>query len=132
MGSLNRTMDEVNAFEGGSFRQKDLGNGVFHCMPVSGIRRLSQRYELGTVKYENGDAYKDGLPTSQCFDHALKHLFEYLDGDNTEDHLAAAAWNILAIMEMEVRKPEWQNIKSRQGLPCNEYLEYTKEDYAND
>lgn len=38
--------------------------------------------------------------------HAVRHLYLWLQGDTSEDHLAHAAWNIFAIMHFEEARPE--------------------------
>ena len=39
-------------------------------------------------------------------DSAMRHAAKYLDGQEDEDHLLAAAWNILWAIEMRCKKPE--------------------------
>lgn len=128
---MDRLDEKCVAFEGGSFRENSLGKGIFHAIPPIAMKRLSQRYELGQVKYGKSEAFKDGIPVSRNFDSAMRHLWQYLDGDNSEDHLAAIVWNCFAIMEMEVNNPKWQDLKSRKKFrnECKEYLEYTKGEF---
>lgn len=38
--------------------------------------------------------------------HAIAHLYAYLSGDRSEDHLAHAAWNCLAACHSEELWPE--------------------------
>lgn len=125
---MDRLNEKCVAFEGGSFRENSLGKGIFHAIPSIAVTRVAQRYELGMVKYGRSDAYKDGMPTSRSFDSAMRHLWQYLEGDNSEDHLAAVVWNCFAMMEMEVNKPEWQDLPSRKRFKgkCRRYLGYTK------
>lgn len=131
MDSLDRDSKNVRAYEGGSFRDRPLGKGLFHVMPMIALKRTAQRYEYGQVKYGKSEAYKDGLPVSDCWDSAMRHLLDYMDGDNSEDHLAACVWNCFAMMEMEVNNPKWQDIKKRKKFSgkCKEYLGYTKGDF---
>ena len=128
---MDRLDDKCIAFEGGSFRENSLGKGLYSVIPPIAMTRVSQRYELGMVKYGKSDAFKDGMPTSRSFDSAMRHLWGYLAGDNSEDHLAAAVWNMFAIMEMEVNNPKWQDLPSRKKFrkQCKEYLGYTRGEY---
>jgi hypothetical protein len=41
------------------------------------------------------------MPLARCFDSAVRHLYQWLSGDSQEDHLAGAAWNIMAIQHFE-------------------------------
>lgn len=128
MDSLDRASDNVVAYNGGSFRDRPLGKGLYHVMPMIALKRVAQRYEYGKVKYGKSDAYKDGLPVSDCWDSAMRHLIDYMSGDNSEDHLAACVWNCFAMMEMEVNNPKWQDIAARRKFKghCSAYLGYTK------
>ncbi|MGH8856899.1 MAG: hypothetical protein ACREXG_02545, partial [Polaromonas sp.] len=36
-----------------------------------------------------------------CIDSLLRHAFQYLAGDQTEDHLAAVMWNAAAAIHIE-------------------------------
>lgn len=83
-------------------------------MPVNSLRRLSQRYEYGKLKYGNAEAFKDGLPVSDCIDSMFRHLLQYLEGDNSEDHMAAIAWGAFAIMYYEENVPQFQDIELRK------------------
>lgn len=125
---MDRYSGDAVAFEGGSFRENAAGKGLYHVMPVIGLKRLAQRYEYGQDKYEKSDAYKDGIPVSRSFDSAMRHLLDYLDGDNSEDHLAACVWNCFTIMEMEVKNTKWQDLPSRKRFKgkCSTYPRYQK------
>lgn len=65
-----------------------------------GIRRLAIWYELGAKKYADRN-WEKGMPFSRYIDAAKRHLDKYIMGMTDEDHLAAAAWNILSIMHHE-------------------------------
>lgn len=47
-------------------------------------------------------------------DSAFRHLAKYVDGQTDEDHLCAAATNLLMAMWMEEKRPEMQDIPSRR------------------
>jgi hypothetical protein len=95
---------------------------------MNALTRVSRRYEYGAVKYGNAAAYKDGLPVSDCWDSAMRHLVAYMSGDNSEDHLAACIWNCMAMMYMEEKKPKWQDIPERRKFKDFSYLNYTEGD----
>ena len=54
-------------------------------------------YENGSVKYTDRN-WEKGMPFSRYVDSAKRHLDKFVMGMTDEDHLAAAAWNIFAIM----------------------------------
>jgi len=42
---------------------------------------------------------------SVFYDSAQRHMMQWWEGDETEDHLAAAAWNIMSLMHIEKHQP---------------------------
>ena len=109
--------NEVIHYEGGGVRESAMGKGTYRFTPTVALRRLSMRYQYGELKYGATDNFKKGLPVSNCWDSAMRHLVAYMDGDNSEDHLAAVAWNVFAMMEMEKSHPEMMDIEARQKIP---------------
>lgn len=110
--------DSIIQFKDGGVRQSALGKGTFKYVPTVALRRLSHRYQYGEIKYGATDNFKKGLPTSDCWDSAMRHLIAYMEGDNSEDHLAAVIWNACCIMEMECNNREYHDIASRQSIPA--------------
>lgn len=108
--------------EDGGVRETNSYKGLFYCMSTAGLRRLSARYKYGFIKYGASDNYKKGLPASDCIDSCFRHLVAYLEGDNSEDHLAAVAWNAFCIMEMECNNPKYCNITTRQDIKPEECM----------
>ena len=53
------------------------------------------------------------MPIGEFINSALRHINQYLEGLNDEDHLAAALWNIGAAIQMEETHPEQQDIPTR-------------------
>ena len=104
----------ITHYEDGGIREEATGKGFYKYMSMVGLRRLAYRYEYGARKYGASDNYKKGLPVSNCWDSAMRHLVAYMEGDNSEDHLAACAWNCFAMMELETRNPKWQDVESRK------------------
>ncbi len=75
-----------------------------------GLRRLAQTCAEGNKKYGRFN-WEKGIPITNLLSHASKHIFQYLDGNRGEDHLAHAAWGLMAAMHMESNLP-----KMREGL----------------
>ena len=48
-------------------------------------------------------------------DSAFRHLAKYVEGMDDEDHLCAAATNLIMAMWTEENKPEMQDIPTRKG-----------------
>lgn len=111
-------VNDVVHFEGGGIRQSALGKGTFKYIPTVALRRLSHRYQYGEIKYGATDNFKKGLPISDCWDSAMRHMVAYLEGDNSEDHMAAVIWNACCIMEMECNNRNFVDIDSRKNIPA--------------
>lgn len=111
---------EFIQYEGGGCREDKCGKGHYTSLSAVAMRRLAERYEYGDV--EHGDAnWKTGLPASGCVNSIFRHLLEYLDGDDVEDHLAAVAWNASALMEFEINQPQFIDIPARRGKGRKHY-----------
>jgi hypothetical protein len=97
-------------FATGAVRDGQTGKGRFDLLPSGAVLRMARHFEKGAAKYGDRN-WERGMPLSRFFDSALRHAFSYLGGDDEEDHLVAAAWNLLAALDIERR--------AREGdLPC--------------
>jgi hypothetical protein len=86
----------------GAVRDVRGGKGRFDLLPTRSIRRLAGVYERGALKYADRN-WEKGMPLSRYMDSALRHTFQYLEGQRDEDHLAQAAFNLLAVIDHEER-----------------------------
>jgi hypothetical protein len=66
----------------------------FDLLSPIGLRRMAEAAHEGAVKYGDFN-HEKGLPISVYTNHALAHVFKYLSGDRSEDHLGHAAWNLM-------------------------------------
>jgi hypothetical protein len=57
--------------------------------------------------------WERGIPMHSFLDSAMRHLFKYMDGWVDEDHLAAAATNVLMALWTEDHLPKMQDIPTR-------------------
>lgn len=108
-------------FETGAQRDIQKGKGFLMVLPPEALLRLSKHYELGAEKYGPWN-YTKGIPISSFLNSALRHLFKYLAGKDDEDHLAAAAFNVLDAMLMENTKPKMQDVPARTGKMTFDYF----------
>jgi hypothetical protein len=93
---------ERQQFATGAVRDRQAGKGRFDLLPALAVTRLARHFEKGAAKYGDRN-WERGIPLSRFLDSALRHLFAYLAGRDDEDHLVAAAWNLLAALETEAR-----------------------------
>lgn len=96
-------------FDTGSVRDTQQGKGRYDLIPVGPLKRLAKHYENGANKYGDRN-WEKGQPSSRYYSSAMRHLTNYMDGDRSEDHLAAVAWNAFAMMFNEEKKPELDDI----------------------
>lgn len=86
--------------EGRAEREPSTGKGRYDLVTPFGLMRLAKWYELGAKKYSNRN-WEKGMPFSRYIDSAQRHINKYIMGMTDEDHLAAAVWNLMAIMHHE-------------------------------
>lgn len=90
---------ERQTFVTGAVRDCQAGKGRFDLISPIALERLARWYEMGAAKYEARN-WEKGIPTGRCMDSALRHLNKHRLGHRDEDHLAAALWNIVAIIHI--------------------------------
>lgn len=100
-------------FSTGAVRDMQAGKGRCDLLPACAILRLARHFEAGALKYSPRN-WEAGIPISSFLDSAIRHTMKYLDGQNDEDHLCAAAWNLICAMWTEEKHPELQDIPTRR------------------
>lgn len=99
----------------GAVREPEKGNGRFDLISPYALWRLAKWYELGAEKYADRN-WEKGVKASRCFSSAIRHLMKWMMGWKDEDHLAAAAWNIFAIMHFEEVMTDMIDVPSRKEV----------------
>jgi len=92
-----------NKLKSGAHRESKNGKGRFDLLSPNAIKRVAQRLEYGAKKYGDKD-WEKGIPENMLIDSSLRHIFQYLNKENDEDHLASAVTNLLQLMEQESKK----------------------------
>lgn len=70
-----------------------------------GVRKVAEAMAHGAAKYGEGN-WTLGMPVKFLLNHALAHIYNWLDGDRTEDHLGHAAANLLMACHSVEKWPE--------------------------
>lgn len=99
-GFVMKDSGQHEEFPTGSRRDTRQGKGRFDLLSPFVLTRDAVLLERGALKYGERN-WEKGQPISRFIDSAMRHLLRYLEGHRDEDHLAAARWNIGAIMHME-------------------------------
>lgn len=116
---------ERTQFETGAVRDMHEGKGRMDLLPWAAIMEVSKHCEAGAKKYGEHNVDR-GIPTSSLCDSGMRHLAKYLDGWTDENHLVAAAWNLLWALEMVAKHPEcvntpWKLMEPKKTCPCCGY-----------
>ena len=109
----------MNEFQTGAVRDTG-GKGRMDLLPWCALLRVSKHMEdailpdpeTGKPHYPERN-WEKGLPMHSMLDSAMRHLAKYMEGWDDEDHLCAAATNLLMAMWMEERCPNMQDIPTR-------------------
>lgn len=73
--------------------------------PESIIPALAKLYEAGANKYTARD-WEKGRPQEVFIDSALRHFFQFLNGETDEAHDIAVIWNLISCADTLRRMPE--------------------------
>lgn len=111
----------MNEYQTGAVRDVG-GKGRMDLLPWCALIRVSKHMEdaiapdpeTGTSHYPERN-WEKGLPMHSMIDSAFRHLAKYVDGWTDEDHLCAATTNLLMAMWMEEKRPEMQDIPTRDS-----------------
>lgn len=102
--SGNRTQ-----FDSGAVRDMHIGKGRMDLLPMTALIELSKHCENGALKYGEHNVDK-GIPQHSLCDSAMRHLVKYMRGDKDENHIVAAAWNLMWAVEQDAVKPEMNDL----------------------
>jgi len=117
---------KTRSFATGAVRESGQLKGRFDLLSPVAQMRLAKWTQQGAQKYTDRN-WEKGMPWSVFIDCALRHINAYLaikmmqrEGKQEsipytplnldEDHLAAAAWNLCALMQMEYAHPELDDL----------------------
>ena len=89
---------ERSEFQTGAVRDASYGKGIPSAIPPRALIKLAKRFEDGAAKYKR-DNWKQGIPISRYVDSLYRHLWAFMEGDETEDHLGAVIWNAVCLSE---------------------------------
>lgn len=100
-------------FPSGAVRDMAKGKGRMDLLPWLALIRVSKHYEKGTEKYGEHN-WEEGIESTSFLSSAFRHLAKYADGWHDEDHLAAAAFNVLGLIwNEEKHRADLLNVKGQ-------------------
>ena len=80
-------------FESGAMRSRDADHARYDLIPREAMELIGRTLKKGAEKYEALN-WKKGLPESDLLNHALQHIYKWIDGDRSEDHVGHALANL--------------------------------------
>jgi hypothetical protein len=102
---MKTTNGEQVQFSTGAVRSSEAEGTRYDLISPIGLRRVAETCHEGAVKYTDFN-WEKGMPVSDLLNHVIKHIYQYMSGDRSEDHLGHAAWGMLASCHSEELWPE--------------------------
>jgi hypothetical protein len=107
----------------GAVRDQRVGKGRMDLLFLgfaNALRVISHHCEKGAEHYGDRN-WEHGQSMSWFLDSGGRHLLQWAAGETNEDHLRAAAWNILAALETRERieRGELPEALNDLALPLN-------------
>lgn len=90
-------------FKSGMRRDTDEGKPRFDLIPVMPLRRLADLYARGAEKYGdcNWQLANSEEELKRFKASCMRHLYQWHEGQDDEDHAIAVVWNVFAYLTIE-------------------------------
>ena len=88
--------DRTEMSPGGATRDRAPGKGRFDLLSPFWLEAMAKHAEAGANKYAARN-YEKGMPLDVSLDSAFRHLTQFAQGDDTEDHLLGVAFNAMML-----------------------------------
>jgi len=92
-------------FKTGAQRDNADGKLRMSLVPHKALNSAMVRYLQGAGTYGENN-WKKGMKHSVLYDSTMRHLMQDFTGDDSEDHLGAALWNIMGMIWNRDNKPD--------------------------
>ena len=113
MKKIPNSNEQRTRFSTGAVRDyHPVEKGRMDLLPWHAIGDVSVHSSKGAAHY--GEHNIDlGIPAHSLVDSGLRHIRKFICGETDEDHLVAAVWNFLWLLEMRTTHPELMDIPWR-------------------
>jgi len=101
---------EARQFDTGAQRDSGEGKSRMSLVPHKALNDVMQRYLAGADAYGKNNC-KLGMKNSVLYDSTMRHLMAFWTGDESEDHLGAALWNIMGLIDNVDKRPDMDDRK---------------------
>jgi len=92
--------EKLCEYDTGAVRSNDCEDYRYDLISPIGLQSLAETYAEGVKKFGYCN-WENGMPVSDLLNHAIAHIYKYLAGDRSENHLGHAAWNIIGAIHSE-------------------------------
>jgi hypothetical protein len=82
-------------FDTGAVRSSDAETERYDLVSPIGLAAVARACHEGARKYGDFN-WEQGMPCHDLLNHALRHIYLFLSGDRSEEHLGHAAWGMLS------------------------------------
>jgi len=107
---------DVVKFQTGAVRSSDAEATRYDLVSPIGLEAIARTCAEGAAKYSDFN-WERGMPVHDLLNHSIRHIYQYLAGDRSEDHLPHAAWGLLAAIHSEALWPHL-NADTLRGPGC--------------
>lgn len=97
---MDKGNGQVERFNTGAVRDQQDGKSRPDLISPIFIRRLGDWLRDGAEKYAERN-WEMGMPMSRCVASLCRHLNQFREGKTDEDHLAAIAFNVMALIHYQ-------------------------------
>lgn len=106
---INRSHHE---FDTGAKRHENVSNMVrYDLISPYALRRVAQVYAHGANKFGDRN-WEKGMPFDDLINRIYNHINLHMMGDRSEDHLAHATWNLMAILHFQGKDESYGDTNS--------------------
>lgn len=96
VGFITKDSGKRQAFKGGMVRDISQDKDRYDLIPIFMLKRWGALMQRGAIKYgeRNWEKAETVEALNRFKESALRHMFQWLEGDLTEDHASAVMFNI--------------------------------------
>jgi hypothetical protein len=95
-------------YDTGAVRSGDCEDTRYDLISPIGLAALARTYAEGAAKF-GAFNWENGMPATDLLNHAIAHIYKFLGGDRSEDHIGHATWNLIGVSHSLEMWPELNN-----------------------
>ena len=92
-------------YDTGAVRSDGCDQVRYDLISPIGLHALAKTYDEGAKKFGPYN-WENGMPVADLLNHAIAHIYSFLNGDRSEEHLAHATWNLIGAIHSHEKWPE--------------------------